>query len=168
VPTKPFSHKRTKNGKGTGLRSQAGQRLTARPERTAACGGLKPLSVMNPTAETGGLQVTRNDNMPASGRMTSARRRLEGPAACASSEAHGHQVPPAQFPAGNRHGAVGAVLVLVNRGPQRAGVPEHTGSLVHTGGRRLPHASKRGPPRRKNGEYGAISARGHCNTNEPA
>jgi hypothetical protein len=45
VPTDLFSHKRTKNGNGTGLLSQAGKRLPARPDGTAACGGLKPLSV---------------------------------------------------------------------------------------------------------------------------
>jgi hypothetical protein len=94
---------------------------------------------MTPTAEAGGLQVTRNDNVPASGRMTSARRRPEGPAACASWEAYGHQVPPAPFRTANRHGAVGTMSVLVSRCPQRAGVPEHAGSLAHYGGgRRLP------------------------------
>jgi hypothetical protein len=58
VPTALCAHQRTNNGHGTGLRSQAGQRLTARPDGTAACGGLKPLSV-RARCSLAGLTVAR-------------------------------------------------------------------------------------------------------------
>ena len=45
VPTDPFSHKRANQAKRMGYSAEASTHLTARPEGTAACGGLKPYPV---------------------------------------------------------------------------------------------------------------------------